>query len=131
MIFFTRTELFLWNDSSEWYNRQKKRSVANIRENIFTSFCLKNIVEHNCYVVTKVLFAVLLLTKLFQFLEIFLIQIKSLLCAGFLVVTIDAFKEIILKSSELFDRVSRDFMLNFKLFYVQSFSNFPVVVIIE
>lgn len=73
----------------------------------------------------------LLLTKLFQFLEIFLIQIKSLLCAGFLVVTIDAFKEIILKSSELFDRVSRDFMLNFKLFYVQSFSNFPVVVIIE
>lgn len=33
---------------------KKKRSVANIRENIFTSFCLKNIVEHNCYVVTKV-----------------------------------------------------------------------------
>lgn len=32
---------------------KKKRSVANIRENIFTSFCLKNIVEHNCYVVTK------------------------------------------------------------------------------
>lgn len=33
---------------------KKKRSVANIRENIFTSFCLKNIVEHHCYVVTKV-----------------------------------------------------------------------------
>lgn len=33
---------------------KKKRSVANIGENIFTSFCLKNIVEHHCYVVTKV-----------------------------------------------------------------------------
>lgn len=24
VLIFTRTELFLWNDSPEWYNRQKK-----------------------------------------------------------------------------------------------------------